>query len=63
MVRANRLQLVIAWLAGARFDIAYYQAKEQLGQLFGSGDLNGSGDLSSSSAVLEAKPSLDHGEL
>jgi farnesyl-diphosphate farnesyltransferase len=26
---------VIAWLAGARFDIAYYEFKEQMGQLLG----------------------------
>ncbi len=29
------LQIFVAWLAGARFDIAYYEIKAQLGQLLG----------------------------
>lgn len=31
------VQLVIAWFAGARFDIAFDQFKEQMGQLLGIG--------------------------
>jgi hypothetical protein len=34
-VTANTCQLFVAWMAGARFDIAYYQAKSELSQLFG----------------------------
>lgn len=32
--------LFVAWMAGARFDIAYYQLKEQLGELMGWGARN-----------------------
>ncbi|CAI6336045.1 unnamed protein product [Periconia digitata] len=34
--------LLTAWLAGARFDIAFAQFKQQIGQLLGSGDLRNS---------------------
>lgn len=54
IVVVSGLMLVIAWIAGARFDIAYGQAKEQLGQLFGT---------SGSKAVADVQASPGHGEL
>ncbi|KAJ4293138.1 bifunctional farnesyl-diphosphate farnesyltransferase/squalene synthase [Kalmusia sp. IMI 367209] len=57
IVVISGMMLLIAWFAGARFDIALVQAKEQLGQLFGSGGSN------NSSAALDTKASPDHGEL
>ncbi|KAF2022241.1 farnesyl-diphosphate farnesyltransferase [Aaosphaeria arxii CBS 175.79] len=45
--------LFVAWLAGARFDLAFGQAKQQLGELFGSG----------SDAKNTIAPSSDHSEL
>jgi farnesyl-diphosphate farnesyltransferase len=35
LLRLTCYQLFIAWLAGARFDIAYAEFKEQMGQLLG----------------------------
>ena len=46
-------QLFVAWMAGARFDIAYYQAKESLGEFFGS----------TPKAITEVKVEVDHSEL
>ena len=34
---ANLPQIFVAWLAGARFDIAYVEAKKSFGELMGSG--------------------------
>ncbi|KAF9735410.1 hypothetical protein PMIN06_002605 [Paraphaeosphaeria minitans] len=51
------IMFTAAWFAGARFDIALSQAKEQLGQLFGS-----SGPINAS-VPLDTKPSTDHSEL
>jgi hypothetical protein len=34
---ANSPQVFVAWLAGARFDIAYVEAKKQFGELLGWG--------------------------
>ena len=53
-------QLFVAWMAGARFDIAYYQAKEQLGQLLGYGAANAS-KVAEVTKVVEAVPG--HSEL
>ncbi|OAL56896.1 farnesyl-diphosphate farnesyl transferas-like protein [Pyrenochaeta sp. DS3sAY3a] len=49
------LMLFIAWLAGARFDIAWVQFKEQLGQLLGTN--------SQPAQVTEAHVKVDHSEL
>lgn len=55
MASANLKQLFIAWLAGARFDIAYVQFKEQLGQLLGTN--------TQPAQVTEAHVKVDHSEL
>jgi farnesyl-diphosphate farnesyltransferase len=59
-VHANYLQLFVAYLAGARFDIAYYQAKEQFGQLLGWGASNAT-KIAEVTKVVEAAPG--HSEL
>ncbi|KAH5477858.1 squalene synthase [Parastagonospora nodorum] len=52
--------LFVAYLAGARFDIAYYQAKEQFGQLLGWGASNAT-KIAEVTKVVEAAPG--HSEL
>lgn len=46
-------QLLVAWFAGARFDIAYYEAKKSISALLGSG----------SQQITEVKVDVDHSEL
>jgi farnesyl-diphosphate farnesyltransferase len=53
-------QLLVAWLAGARFDIAYYQMKEQLGDLLGWNSSNMT-KIAEVTKVVEAVPA--HSEL
>jgi farnesyl-diphosphate farnesyltransferase len=53
-------QLFVAWLAGARFDIAYYQMKEQLGGLLGWSSSNMT-KIAEVTKVVEAAPG--HSEL
>jgi hypothetical protein len=53
-------QLFVAWMAGARFDIAYYQFKEQLGGLLGWGTSNAT-KIAEVTKVVEAAPG--HSEL
>ncbi|OAL05989.1 farnesyl-diphosphate farnesyl transferas-like protein [Phaeosphaeriaceae sp. SRC1lsM3a] len=52
--------LFVAWMAGARFDIAYYQAKEQIGELLGYGAANVT-KVAEVTKVVEAAPA--HSEL
>ncbi|KAF2643253.1 farnesyl-diphosphate farnesyltransferase [Massarina eburnea CBS 473.64] len=53
------LMLIAAWLAGARFDIAIHQFKEQLGNFLGSG-----GELRNATSTVAATPSSPgHSEL
>ncbi|KAH7402480.1 farnesyl-diphosphate farnesyl transferase-like protein [Pyrenochaeta sp. MPI-SDFR-AT-0127] len=47
--------LFVAWMAGARFDIAWYQFKEQLGQLLGTN--------TKPAQVTEVHVAAGHGEL
>lgn len=47
--------LFVAWMAGARFDIAYYQMKEQVGQLLGK--------AAATPQVTAAKVVTEHSEL
>ncbi|KAJ4374001.1 bifunctional farnesyl-diphosphate farnesyltransferase/squalene synthase [Neocucurbitaria cava] len=47
--------LFVAWLAGARFDIAYYQFKEQMGELLGYN--------TKPAQVTEVHVASDHSEL
>ncbi|KAF2132295.1 squalene synthetase [Dothidotthia symphoricarpi CBS 119687] len=49
----SSLMIFVAWMAGARFDIAYYQGKESLRQLFGSVPKE----------ITEVKVAVDHSEL
>jgi farnesyl-diphosphate farnesyltransferase len=53
-------QLFVAWLAGARFDIAYYQMKEQLGGLMGWTSSNMT-KIAEVTKIVEAVP--EHSEL
>jgi farnesyl-diphosphate farnesyltransferase len=53
-------QLFVAWLAGARFDIAYYKMKEQLGGLMGWTSSNMT-KIAEVTKVVEAVP--EHSEL
>ncbi|KAF2819920.1 farnesyl-diphosphate farnesyltransferase [Ophiobolus disseminans] len=53
--------LFVAWMAGARFDIAYYQMKEQLGELLGWGSSNVTKAVEVTSKIVEAVPA--HTEL
>jgi farnesyl-diphosphate farnesyltransferase len=48
-------QLFVAWMAGARFDIAYYKAKEQIGELMGWGASNAT-KIAEVTKVVEAVP-------
>jgi len=48
-------------MAGARFDIAYYQFKEQMGELLGWGSSNATKAVEVSSKIVEAAPA--HTEL
>ncbi|KAL5117674.1 bifunctional farnesyl-diphosphate farnesyltransferase/squalene synthase [Pleosporales sp. CAS-2024a] len=52
--------LFVAWLAGARFDIAYYQLKEQMGILLGWGAADAT-KVAEVTKIVEAAPA--HGEL
>lgn len=49
-------QLFVAWVAGARFDIAYYELKQQISELFGS-------TSSIPAQVTEVLVKTDHSEL
>jgi hypothetical protein len=53
-------QLFVAWMAGARFDIAYYQFKEQMGGLLGWTTSNAT-KIAEVTKVVEAAPG--HSEL
>jgi len=48
-------------MAGARFDIAYYQFKEQIGELLGYGAAQAPKAVEVSSKIVEAIPT--HSEL
>jgi farnesyl-diphosphate farnesyltransferase len=48
-------------MAGARFDIAYYQFKEQIGELLGYGVSNATKAVEVTSKIVEAVPT--HSEL
>ena len=52
---ANSLQMFIAWLAGARFDIIGAQFKEQMGDLLGMN--------SEPAQVTKVHVTSDHSEL
>lgn len=54
-------QLFVAWMAGARFDIAYYQFKQQMGELLGYGSSNATKAVEVTSKIVEAVPA--HTEL
>lgn len=60
LLHADFFQLFVAWMAGARFDIAYYQAKEQIGELLGYGAANVT-KVAEVTKVVEAAPA--HSEL
>jgi farnesyl-diphosphate farnesyltransferase len=53
--RANTWQIFTAWMAGARFDIAYTQAKLEFGKFFGNGN--------AVAQVTEVHETLDKSEL
>ncbi|KAF1949891.1 farnesyl-diphosphate farnesyltransferase [Byssothecium circinans] len=57
IITITGLMLFTAWLAGARFDVAYYQLKAQLGELFGGGA------ASNVTSPSEPASSSGHGEL
>jgi farnesyl-diphosphate farnesyltransferase len=48
-------------MAGARFDIAYYQFKEQLGELLGWASSNATTKVAEVTKIVEAAPG--HSEL
>ena len=58
---SNMIQIFVAYLAGARFDIAYYQFKEQIGELLGWSASNATAAVEVTSKIVEAVPT--HGEL
>jgi hypothetical protein len=55
---ANDLQLFVAWLAGARFDIAYTQFKLEFGKLMGVMGLDKTPEV-----VTEVHETLNKSEL
>lgn len=55
---ANKVQLFVAWLAGARFDIAYTQFKLEFGKLMGVMGLDKTPEV-----VTEVHETLNKSEL